>query len=348
MTAAPDTDFVNDFLASPIGVATLAAAEASVRDDAAWFDAPVDSDRGAVRRSAASVAAMAPGEVLDLVLDAAARLAGPWTPGAPASLAVAYEFAAARRVVAETIADEFGELLHLPAALARQEWWHSDRTFEPPYDRKFVDFSRVYGNGEFPWAGLWTVTDPPPGIHDRLIDAWELFPGPISRWRLPARDDAKIWRIDCPQDWVDLVDRYPREAPGPHSGWELPGPNQHVGDIEHLLATPGQHAARAVVTGHVLPDWGRVRRDYDGVHLTWAGFITTEGRVVELSDGSVTMLRYWASERTLWLDDVFVEPEPLSSPDLSGRVNGDLGVSAHDDSSRQRRDLKVLTSLLGR
>jgi len=346
--SAPETDFVNDLMGSPVGVATLAAAEASVRDDLASFDAPIDSDRGAVQRAAAGVAAMGPGEVLKLVLEAASRFAGPWTSGAPAHLAAAYEFSAARRIVAESVADGIGELLHSPIAPARQEWWHSDRYLDPPYDRKFCDFSRVYGNGEFTWDGLWTVTDPPAEIHDSLIDAWELFPGPISRWRLPVREDARIWTIDSPHDWADLVKRYPREAPGPHSGWELPGPNQHVGHIERLLAAPGQQAARAAVAGHVLPDWDLVRRGYDGVHLTWAGFITTEGRVVELDDGFVTMLRYWASERTLWLDDVFLEPEPLSAPDLSGRVNGDLGVSSHDDVPRQCRDLSVLTSLLGR
>lgn len=220
--------------------------------------------------------------------------------------------------------------------------------FDPPFDRKFVDFSRVYGNGEFPWDGLWTVTDPPPDIHDSLINAWELFPDPISRWGLPVREDARIWTIDRPQDWGDLVERYRREAPGPHSGWELPGPNQHLGDVERLFSTPGQHAARVAVATHVVPDWDRVRSDYDGVHLTWAGFMTTEGRVLELSDGSVTMLRYWSSERTLWLTDVFAEPEVLSAPDLSGRINTDLEVSASDDVSRQRRDRKVLTSLLGR
>ena len=52
---------------------------------------------------------------------------------------------------------------------------------------------------------------------------------------------------------------------------------------------------------------------YDGIHLSWAGFITGEGRVVDLGDGDVTMLRYWFSERTLWLGDVF--GEPLSAPD---------------------------------
>ena len=65
-----------------------------------FVEVPLDSDRGAVRRAAASVAAMGPAELLKLVLEAAARIAGPWTPTAPASLAAAYEFAASRRAIA--------------------------------------------------------------------------------------------------------------------------------------------------------------------------------------------------------------------------------------------------------
>lgn len=122
MTVPPDRDFVDAILAAPVGVATLAAAEATVRDDLVWFDAPGDSDRRAVQRAAASVEAMSPGRLLELVLDAATRLAGPWTSGAPSSLAAAYEFAPARRAIAQTIADVFSDLFHRPVVLTGQEW----------------------------------------------------------------------------------------------------------------------------------------------------------------------------------------------------------------------------------
>lgn len=345
MVSGLDERFLNDFVTSPVGVAVLAAAEARFRSD--WFESPRDSDADAVQQAAADMSAMDGAAFLALTLEAA-QVAGPWDPSACENLAAAYEHARQRRPIAEGIAGSLAAMSHANADLERQEWWHSNRTFDPPFDRKFVDFSRVYGNGEFPWDGLWTVTDPPDDTHDGLIDTWELHPGPISRWRLPARSDSRIWRIDRPGDWATLVERYPRLASRPHAGWELPGPNQHRGAIERLLAAPGQHAARDKVNRHVLPDWAAVRDDYDGVHLSWAGFMTTEGRVTELGDGSVTMLRYWGSERTLWLADVFEDPVPLSAPALSGRVNDDRGVSVRDDASRRARDLGVLTSLLGR
>ena len=214
--------------------------------------------------------------------------------------------------------------------------------------------------------------DPPPEVHDDLVWAWEIHPGPISRWQLPIRRDVRTWDIDRPDDWTRLVETYPKVATRPHDGWELPGPNQHVytglprlvhnglqrllsvpnqdvdAGLQRLLAVPNQHAARSSVDRHVLPDWEAVAQDFDGVHLSWAGFLTTEGYVSDLSVGGVTMLRYWSSERMLWLADVFGDPVPLVAPALSGRVNDDRGIDVSQDEGRKVRDLKLLTSWLGR
>ncbi len=212
----------------------------------------------------------------------------------------------------------------------------------------FRDFSHVYGNGEFTWDGSWTVTDPLPEIHDDLISAWEMYPGPITRWRLPVRPEARVWIIDHPSDWVRLVESYPMVASGGHAGWELPGVNQRLADVQDLCAVVGQHAARATASHHVLPDWGAVACDYDGVHLSWAGFLTTEGYISDLVDGGVTMLRYWSSERTLWLGDVFGDPEPLSGPELPGRISGTIGLDSDwGDEVRKRADLRWMATTLG-
>ena len=90
--------------------------------------------------------------------------------------------------------------------------------------------------------------------------------------------------------------------------------------------------------------------DIDGVHLTWAGMLTCEGRVIdvpELGPDAVSMVRYWRSERTLWLDDVFETPVPLPAPDLSGRINGDLGIDAAAP-GRRATDQQSISARLGR
>ncbi|MEP7115007.1 MAG: hypothetical protein ABI862_17200 [Ilumatobacteraceae bacterium] len=130
------------------------------------------------------------------------------------------------------------------------------------------------------------------------------------------RPEAKVYEIHRPENWARLVAAHPRQA-SPHPGWELPGINQHLHHISPLLAATGQRAARASVRRHVVPDWRSVAGQYDGVHLSWAGFITAEGCIIDIAGGDVSMLRYWFSERTLWLADVFTEPSRAPDPQIN-------------------------------
>jgi hypothetical protein len=337
---------VDALLTSPAAVVLLAALERDPRPDPTAVPLPAGSDPAAVGRAAAWVAGAPTGAVLAAAVEAAELLAGPWSPAAPANLAAAFRSAAARRPIAEALVAAHGEALGAPFDPRSQEVWLTGRRVgDGP---RFSDLGDVYGGGEFPWQGLWTVTDPPPATHDGLVSAWELFDSPVSRWRLPVRPGARVWAVDGPDDWAALVRAYPRPAVHPHSGWELPGPYQDPADLAALLAVPGQTAARDAMAAHLLPDWPAVAADVDGVHLSWAGFLTAEGRVVDLGDGAITMLRYWASERTLWLADAFGEPEPRPAPRLSGRVAGLLGADPGRDLARAAADRAELARLLGR
>jgi len=73
--------------------------------------------------------------------------------------------------------------------------------------------------------------------------------------------------------------------------------------------------------------------------------MTTEGYLSDLPDGSVTMLRYRFSERTLWLADVFGDPVP-GPPLVMPRGVGSGEGSLSDE--RRRSDLEVLNAALGR
>ena len=117
-----------------------------------------------------------------------------------------------------------------------------------------------------------------------------------------------------------------------------------------LLAVPGQHAARPSPSRLVGVDWGAAAEHYDAVHLSWAGFLTAEGYVSELADGSVTMLRGFAGERTLWLSDVFASAPavPLDAPEGLDGCTGDPGIDVAADAARAARDRLNLDVLLGR
>ena len=98
------------------------------------------------------------------------------------------------------------------------------------------------------------------------------------------RSTARVLEIHRPSDWAKLTTAHPRHA-DPHPGWELPGVNQHLSEIAPLLEGAPQRAARDSVRRHLVPDWRAVSDRYDGIHLSWAGFITSEGCVVDLDDG---------------------------------------------------------------
>ena len=349
MSAESPSSLTERLLLAPAGVALLARIEVAYRDDIPWFGWSSDSNANAVQRAARSVREMSYGALLELAVSSAERLAGPWSGESLLSLPYLYEQAEHRREIAESISERFHAVLIRNADFGAQEWWYEDfrdsRYLASPC---FTDYSNVYGNGEFTNSGLWTVTEPPPETHDALISAWDFCGRPSSRWLLPVRSGTRVWNINEPRDWARLVEAYPKVATRTHDGWELPGPNQHQSDTKMLRSVATQRAVRTEVSVHVLPDWERVALDFDGVHLSWAGFLTTEGYISDLSGGGVTMMRYWGSERTLWLHDVFNEPEPLTAPALTGRVGGGVGIDASINLERQASDRTVLARILGR
>jgi len=339
-------EFVESLIAAPVGVALLAILEGRVRRDAPPSDVLVDSDGGAVSAAVEVLAEMSWGSLLSVAVEAALFQVGPWMSESPANLAAAYRHAEDRRPIAVAISEKFGRALHAPLDLAVQQWWHSGSPdvgfFARPRFRRFDD---VYGAGQFTWAGMWTVSDPPREVHRELISAWELEPDPVSRWELPIRRDARVFEVHRPADWVRLVTSYPA-AGRDHPEWELPGYNQDRSELEELLAVDGQHGARISIRRHLVPDWAAVAANFDGVHLSWAGFMTTEGYVSDLGEGDVALLRYWFSERTHWVRDVFGEPVPLDAPH-SDLDDVPLGVDVRADAARQAQDRAVLQAQRG-
>ena len=342
--------FVEAMVASPVGVTLLAVLESRTRRSREWA-LSLDTEPASVAAAVDAVEQMSFGELVELAVSTGAYHVGPWISEAAETAAAAYRHASARLPIAEALNARFGTDLHAPIDPPAQQWW----TDEVPghwFDRVsplFHDYEHVYGAGQFTWAGLWTVTDPPPEVHQELAGAWELERGAVSRWWLPANAGARVFEVHRPSDWAQLVAEHPREG-RPHPGWELPGINQNAGDLSTLLAVPGQHAARTSIRRDLVPDWRAVAEHYDGVHLSWAGFITTEGFITDLGNGDVTMLRYWFSERTHWLADVFGEPQPATDPIRHDHDTGGAApaAAAMPPPDRQRRDRELLQRLLGR
>ena len=309
--------FVDALLASPLGVSLLATLEAGPAAHGGWSGAaPVTSPDG-VAAAVDAVGSISFGDLAAAAVSTGMSVSGPWIGDAPDDVASGYRHAGARAPIAQALNDRFGERLHAPLDLDAQEWWTDNSSWFESLVPLFRDFERVDGAGQFTWAGLWTVSEPPEVAHAEMLAAWEYEVGPVRRLSLPVLSEARVFEVQRPEDWARLVGEHPREGAS-HPEWELPGINQHTGLLSALLSVPGQRGARTTIGRHLVPDWRSVAERYDGIHLSWAGFITSEGCITDLgnggSAGEVAMLRYWFSERTLWLADVFGAPRPAPDP----------------------------------
>ena len=213
-----------------------------------------------------------------------------------------------------------------------QEWWSSrarSLADRPEPRARFADFEAVYGNGEFTFDGLWTVTDPPVESHNGLdLSRGRWCGGPSRGGHLPVRVGTHVFEIHTvrPDYWTAASSRRTRGKPAPswHCGLGAARPeSKRVDEVDgtRRRLSPASRGADLDSAGHILPDWSAVAADYDGVHprpgpalsRRRARYVTQTSQ----RDG-VTMLRYWGSERTLWfrgcLRRAGAAAEPAASP----------------------------------
>ena len=360
-------DFADELIESPIGVALLAELEAMQRPDVPQREIQLKApDAQAVDRAAEWVSTVPVGHILYEAVQIAEWEIGPHVGGASV-LASAYRWAGQRRPIAVALAARLGGTLHEPLDLDNQEWW---TTLQEQSSR-----GRSYDDGSL----LWTVQNLPSQVHDAVVDAWD-HGGSTSRWHIPIKKQPRIKEIHRPADWIELVRRYP--GPLSREGYRLcwkfesPNPGRRLtwaphrkdclrvawahdrrprlvprdGGLSKLLALPEQKAAQPLNTSQFVDiDWRAASRDYDGCHLSWAGFLTTEGYVCDLGDGRIAALYGFGSERTLWLADVFGEATPLEAPEgLTGSSSDNLGADVTIDHQRAAQDSINLEVTLGR
>jgi hypothetical protein len=171
----------------------------------------------------------------------------------------------------------------------------NDPGYRRPAEHDAEDGPAVEGDGSRPSASrvsmwsrpdsAWWTTRSIPGL-----PAVGLLCFPDSHAQLAARHwkvsvgaGARVYEIRALEAWQDLVRRYPRDVTssrrgvwGPLTGWNGPW---------------------------FLPDWSAVATDYDGVHLSVAGYLEIVGRATPV-DGGRTMLVGWGPDETYWLNDV--------------------------------------------
>ena len=116
---------------------------------------------------------------------------------------------------------------------------------------------------------------------------------PINLRKTRIRTNARVREITSAQDWHDLVRDFP--ADGAHA------------THPDLKGVPWGNS------DGMVPDWSRVGREWDGVHVTpWALLTATQVRVT--SEIGWTEAWAWEGAHTLWLDwmfDAVIDLPPL-------------------------------------
>lgn len=155
-----------------------------------------------------------------------------------------------------------------------------------------------------PWSGHWWSAPVP----SRIPSTTRSIPGlgavglalvedgsgqgTARCWPVVPRPGARIYEISSAEDWTGLVGRYPIDVSKSrrHDWWRTTG-----------------WAGR-----WFIPDFAAVAADYDAVHLSIAGYLTTAGRALSVNDGR-TVLAGWDPDQTFWLTEVLAVSGPASS-----------------------------------
>jgi hypothetical protein len=105
------------------------------------------------------------------------------------------------------------------------------------------------------------------------------------------RPGARIYEICGPDQWTDLVSRYSMDVSRSrrHDWWRATG----------------------CAGTWLIPDFAAVASDYDAVHISVAGYLTTAGRALPVGDAR-TVLAGWHPDQTYWLTDILAVSGPAT------------------------------------
>lgn len=294
------SEFLESLLRAPVGLAWLATLELVATDGpqrAGMVDPLRASSPSGVERAAELAAALPLGELLRIAVLSTDSIS-PWYDAARPE--PVFELAGRRTPILDAIAQRPDlNQLTLPAASTQWFWndgdWldraighHLELNTMPNW---FPHLGTLSTSSPFPDHSEWPTFEAP------VESEWDLCFGPVSRWSVQIQDSARIYQIDVPKDWVELVERFPRPA-------EL-----DAGVAEDLVSV----GCREVDDWRrcIGVDWSKLAEVYDGVHLSWAGFLTVDALPISLGDHDMTLMRRWGAERTAWLAPALEDPQPL-------------------------------------
>ena len=145
------------------------------------------------------------------------------------------------------------------------------------------------------WSGNWW-SKPPTGL-TRTTRA------------LNSRGPAGLWLVEDSMGWDHATVRQ-IHVPADGRVFEIDSPDAlaHLCRLFPLDVTASRrhdwYRATARNGRWVIPDWAQVAQNFDAVHLTVAGYLSTAGLAVPVENDQMTVLAGWDPDQTFWLKDV--------------------------------------------
>jgi hypothetical protein len=111
--------------------------------------------------------------------------------------------------------------------------------------------------------------------------------------RLHDQDPTRICEITDTDVWAELCWTYPLD---------VTATRRH--DWYRVTGRSGRW---------VIPDWSRVSRDFDAVHLSTFAYLSSAGIVIKVDGDAASMIAGWNPDETYWLTDVSSDPTTRTS-----------------------------------
>ena len=163
-------------------------------------------------------------------------------------------------------------------------WWSTPDRWDVP-----VTTRDLAGTGPI---GLWLMED---------FHGWNR----AACWPVAAGLPVRIFEVNDPQSWADLVERHPLDVTD--SRW------------------PDWKRTTGRVGSWLIPDWSSVSDEFDAIHVTVYGYLTVAGSAVSVGGDSATLMAGWAPDETVWLTDVLGTNGPAITWTSTHGANWELG-----------------------
>ncbi|QHF24452.1 hypothetical protein GTU73_10830 [Rathayibacter sp. VKM Ac-2804] len=167
------------------------------------------------------------------------------------------------------------------AAALLDEWSAARRADEEQSARERPSDPRASVSGSW-WSLPLRLLRTRSRIED-LLELVEDSGGLDAATVTPVTGAGRTLEIGSAEDWAQLCRAYPAE---------VTASRRH--DWHRVTGGEGRW---------LLPDWQRAAADWDAVHLTTLGYLSSATRLIPVDDEYASVIAGWAPDSTLWLTD---------------------------------------------